>query len=278
MTRTIAELTGRDHHKVAIALGSGLGGAGGAPVGGEPIPYGEIEGMPSSTVVGHEGALYSGEVGGVPVLLFSGRVHLYEGHDARTVTRWVTLAVEAGCDTIVLTNAAGGIRPDLEVGAPYLISDQLNLTGMSPLIGAHDERGPRFPSMVDVYDPELRALERKVDPTLGEGVYAGLLGPAYETPAEVRMLATAGADFVGMSTVLEAMMARYLGARVLGLSLITNLGAGLTDEEPTHEEVARIGALASDRVQELLRRLIPISVTARSPATNSRMRSARFSS
>jgi len=257
MTQTIAELTGRDHHKVAIALGSGLGGAGGAPVGGEPIPYGEIEGMPSSTVVGHEGALYSGEVGGVPVLLFSGRVHLYEGHDARTVTRWVTLAVEAGCDTIVLTNAAGGIRPDLEVGAPYLISDQLNLTGMSPLIGAHDERGPRFPSMVDVYDPELRALARKVDPTLGEGVYAGLLGPAYETPAEVQMLATAGADFVGMSTVLEAMMARYLGARVLGLSLVTNLGAGLTDEEPTHEEVARIGALTSDRVQELLRRLIP---------------------
>lgn len=252
MTQTIAEATGRARHKVAIALGSGLGGPDGLPVGGDPIPYTEITGMPTSTVPGHEGALYAGEVGSVSVLLFSGRVHLYEGHDARTVTRWVSLAVEAGCDTIILTNASGGIRPDLEVGAPYLISDHLNLTGTSPLTGLHDERGPRFPSMVDVYDPRLRALAREVDPKLREGVYAGLLGPAYETPAEVRMLSGLGADFVGMSTVLEAMMARYLGARVLGVSVVTNLAAGLTDEEPTHEEVQRIGKQASVRLQRLL--------------------------
>ena len=257
MTQTIAQATGRERHKVAIALGSGLGGPGGLPVGGDPIPYADITDMPSSTVAGHEGALYSGEIGSVPVLLFSGRVHLYEGHDAQTVTRWVSLAVDAGCDTIILTNASGGIRPDLEVGTPYLISDQLNLTGTSPLTGPHDERGPRFPSMVDVYDPTLRALAREIDPDLDEGVYAGLLGPAYETPAEVRMLATLGGDFVGMSTVLEAMMARYFGARVLGLSLVTNLAAGLTEQEPTHEEVQRIGKQASSRVQALLTELLP---------------------
>ena len=254
---TIATLTGRDRHQVAIALGSGLGGAGGAPVGGDPIPYTEIDSMPPSAVIGHEGALYSGEVGGVPTLLFSGRAHLYEGHDPAIVTRWVGLAAEAGCDTFILTNAAGGVRPTLEVGAPCLISDQLNLTGMSPLVGAHDERGPRFPSMVNLYDADLRDLARSVDPSLQEGVYAGLLGPAYETPAEVGMLATLGADLVGMSTVLEAIMARYLGARVLGISVVTNLAAGLSAEEPSHEEVARIGGLASQRVQRLLTELIP---------------------
>ena len=254
---TIPHLTGRDRHNVAIALGSGLGGKDGAPVGGEPILYGDIDSMPPTAVIGHEGALYSGEVGGVPTLLFSGRSHLYEGHDPAIVTKWVRLAADAGCDTFVLTNAAGAIRPTLEVGAPCLISDQLNLTGTSPLVGAHDGRGPRFPSMVDVYDPALRELARKIDPSLQEGVYAGLLGPAYETPAEVRMLATMGADLVGMSTVLEAMMARYLGARVLGISVVTNLAAGLSEEEPTHEEVTRIGVQASDRIQRLLRDLIP---------------------
>lgn len=254
---TIATLTGRGSHKVAIALGSGLGGGGGAPVGGEAIPYNAIDSMPPSAVIGHEGALYSGEVGGVPTLLFSGRSHLYEGHDPAIVTRWVRLAAEAGCDTFILTNAAGGIRPTLEVGAPCLISDQLNLTGTSPLIGPHDGKGPRFPSMIDLYDPELRDLARSIDPSLPEGVYAGLLGPAYETPAEIRMLATMGADLVGMSTVLEAIMARYLGARVLGLSVVTNLAAGLGDTEPSHEEVARIGASAGRRMQTLLSQLVP---------------------
>lgn len=257
MAATITELTGRPRHKVAVALGSGLGGGQGAPVGGTPIPYAEIEGMPSSAVEGHEGALYSGEVGGVATLLFSGRVHLYEGHDPKTVTHWVRLAVEAGCDTIVLTNAAGALHPRMRVGAPYLIADQLNLTGMSPLTGPHDGRGPRFPSMVDLYDSKLRALAHKIDPELDEGIYAGLIGPAYETPAEVKMLISLGADLVGMSTVLEATMARYLGARVLGLSIATNLAAGLADSDPSHEEVARIGAQAAGRVQNLLSELIP---------------------
>ena len=257
MAATIAELTGRPSHKVAIALGSGLAGHAGEPVGGTPIPYSEIEGMTASTVVGHEGALYSGELGGLPVLHFSGRVHLYEGHDPRTVTRWVELAVDAGCDTIILTNAAGGLHPNMKVGVPYLIADQMNLTGMSPLTGPHDELGPRFPSMVDLYDPALRKLARAIDPTLEEGVYAGLTGPAYETPAEVKMLISLGADLVGMSTVLEAMMARYLGARILGLSIVTNLAAGLSAHEPSHEDVGRIGAQAADRVQSLLTEMIP---------------------
>lgn len=257
MASSIAEVTGRPHHKVAITLGSGLGGDAGAPVGGAPIPYSEIEGMTSSAVEGHEGALYSGEVEGVPVLLFSGRIHLYEGHDPKTVTNWVRLAVDAGCDTIILTNAAGALHPRMHIGVPYLISDQLNLTGMSPLTGPHDGRGPRFPSMVDLYDTKLRELARKVDPELEEGIYAGLIGPAYETPAEVKMLISLGADLVGMSTVLEATMARYLGAKVLGLSVATNLAAGLADSDPSHEEVALIGAQAAGRVQSLLTQLIP---------------------
>lgn len=257
MASTIAELTGRSQHKVAITLGSGLAGGKGAPVGGTPIPYSEIEGLTSSTVEGHEGALYSGEVGGVPVLLFSGRVHLYEGHDPKTVTRWVRLAVEAGCDTIILTNAAGGLHPNMRVGAPYLISDQLNLTGVSPLTGPHDGLGPRFPSMVDLYEEKLRALAREIDPELEEGIYAGLIGPAYETPAEVKMLIALGADLVGMSTVLEATMARYLGARVLGLSVVTNLAAGLEGSDPSHEEVSLVGGKAAGRVQNLLTGLIP---------------------
>lgn len=257
MPATIAELTGRAEHRVAIALGSGLGGTAGALVGGSPIPYSEIDGMPSASVAGHEGALYSDELDGVPVLQFSGRVHLYEGHDPNTVTAWVRLAVEAGCDTIVLTNAAGGLHPNMEVGAPYLIADQLNLTGKSPLTGPHDGRGPRFPSMVDLYDPSLRELAREIDPALEDGIYAGLTGPAYETPAEVKMLIALGADLVGMSTVLEAMMARYLGARVLGLSVVTNLAAGLSEEPPSHEEVARVGAQAAGRVQHLLTELVP---------------------
>lgn len=256
MAATIAELTGRAIHKVAITLGSGLAGDAGAPVGGTPISYPQIEGMIASGIEGHEGALYSGELGGVPVLLFSGRVHLYEGHDPKTVTQWVRLAVEAGCETIILTNAAGGLHPHMDVGVPYLISDQLNLTGMSPLTGPHDGRGPRFPSMVGLYDEKLRALARQIDPSLEEGVYAGLIGPAYETPAEVKMLISLGADLVGMSTVLEAMMARYLGARILGLSVVTNLAAGLRESDPSHEEVARIGAQAAGRVQDLLTRLI----------------------
>ena len=191
--------------------------------------------------------MYAGEVEGTPALVLAGRVHLYEGHPSATVTHAVDEVVAAGCRTIVLTNAAGGIADAFEVGDPVLISDHLNLTGSNPLVG-----GPTFVDLTDVYDAELRALARTVDPSLREGVYAGVTGPAYETPAEVRMLRTLGADLVGMSTVHEAIAAHALGARVLGVSVVTNRAAGL-GAVLDHAEVQRAGAQAADRMEALLR-------------------------
>jgi purine-nucleoside phosphorylase len=242
--------------RVAIVLGSGLSGLAQGLVGATPTPYAEVEGMPRSTVEGHEGALYAGEISGVQALVFAGRVHLYEGRSPAEVVRPIELAIDSGCETVVLTNAAGGIGPELEVGAPCLISDHINLTGRSPLVGPHDGRGPRFPDMAGAYAPELRALARAVDPDLREGVYAGLVGPSYETPAEVRMLAALGADLVGMSTVLEAVMARYLGARVLGISVVTNRAAGLSPGPLTHEEVTEGSRRASARLEDVLRGVV----------------------
>lgn len=251
----IARATGRNDWRVAVVLGSGLGELASALVGGRPIPYGDVDGLVASGIE-HEGALYPGEVAGVPTLAFAGRVHLYEGHPPRAVTGAIEAAVDAGCDTVVLTNAAGGINEELDVGAPALISDHLNLTGHNPLIGPHDERGPRFLDQTVVYDETLRALARDVDPDLKEGVYAGLIGPTYETPAEIRMLRTLGADLVGMSTVLEAIMARYLGARVLGISVVTNLAAGISERPLSHDEVAVAGRNAAARLERLLRGVI----------------------
>lgn len=248
----LARAVGTGGHRVAVVLGSGLSELARSSTRGEAIPYDGIEGMPPSTVSGHEGALYSGTVEGVPALFFAGRVHLYEGYDAAAVTWSVRAVARHGCDTVVLTNAAGGIAPDLEVGAVCLISDHLNLTGTNPLTGPHSGDGPRFPDMSRVYDPELRALASTVDPRLKEGVYAGLVGPSYETPAEVRMLATLGADLVGMSTVLEAIAARSLGLRVLGLSVVTNRAAGLSPEPLNHDEVSAAGRAAAAQLESIL--------------------------
>jgi purine-nucleoside phosphorylase len=253
---TIADLTGRPHHGVAVVLGSGLSALARGLTGAEPIPYEAITEMPVSSVEGHEGALYAGDVEGVAALVFAGRVHLYEGRSAREVVRPVELAVEAGCHTVVLTNAAGAIAMELEVGGVCLLSDHINLTGANPLAGPHDGRGPRFLDLSQVYDPALRAIARSVDPALPEGVYAGLRGPTYETPAEVRMLAAIGADLVGMSTVLEAIYARYLGASVLGLSVVSNRAAGRTSEPLRHEEVTEAGRRASARLAAVLRGVI----------------------
>ncbi|MEA2435315.1 MAG: purine-nucleoside phosphorylase [Actinomycetota bacterium] len=238
---------------VAVALGSGLSGLAASLVGGTPIPYSELDGFPVSAVEGHQGALYTGEIGSSKVLLFAGRVHLYEGYDAKTVTRWVRDAIDAGCQTIVLTNAAGGIRDDLDVGAPCLISDHINLTGTNPLIGPNDDSlGPRFPDMTDAYSPALRKLAREVDPGLKEGVYAGFIGPSYETPAEVQMAKAMGADLVGMSTVLEAIAARHRGAQVLGISVVTNMAAGISKTPLSHDEVATSAKAAAARLEKLL--------------------------
>jgi purine-nucleoside phosphorylase len=241
---------------VAIVLGSGLSSLARSLVGGDPIPYGEIEGMPLSAIEGHEGALYAAEVSGVPVAAFAGRVHMYEGHSPQIATHAIQQVVEEGCRTVILTNAAGGIDKDLEVGAPCLISDHLNLTGTNPLIGPHDNRGPRFLDLSEVYDKKLRVLAHSVDGDLNEGVYAGLIGPTYETPAEVRMLRTLGASLVGMSTVLEAIAAHYLGARVLGISVVTNLAAGVSPQPLSHDEVAEVGRRAASRLERLLRGVI----------------------
>jgi purine-nucleoside phosphorylase len=235
---------------VAIVLGSGLAPVARSLTGAEPIPYSSIEGWPRTRVPGHEGAVYAGEIAGTPSLVLAGRVHLYEGHPSSVVTHAVDEVVAAGCRVVVLTNAAGGIDESFEVGEPVLISDHLNLTGSNPLIGA-----PSFVDMTHVYDPELRELARRVDPSLKEGVYAGVTGPAYETPAEIRMLAALGADLVGMSTVHEAIAARALGARVLGISVVTNRAARL-GTALDHAEVQRAGAGAAARVEALLRGVV----------------------
>jgi purine-nucleoside phosphorylase len=255
--RAVAEAAGQSHFRVAVILGSGLSSLAASLAGGEPIPYSGLPGMPVSTVEGHEGALYASEIGGVSTLAFAGRVHLYEGRSEAEVTFAVRLAAELGCKVIVLTNAAGGINPELPVGAPSLISDHLNLTGTNPLVGPNDDAiGPRFLDLTEVYDAELRALASSVDSELGSGVYAGLVGPTYETPAEVRMLMAMGADLVGMSTVLEAIVARYLGLRVLGISVVTNPAAGLAPEPLSHDEVAAAGLRASARLERLLRGVV----------------------
>lgn len=256
---TITSLTGRRDWRAAVVLGSGLSGLAEELTSAQPIPYAAIDGLPQATVTGHAGALYAGDVAGTPTLIFAGRLHLYEGHDARTVVAPVRLALDAGCEVVVLTNAAGAIDPALEVGAPCLIRDHLNLTGTNPLIGRNDDDlGPRFPDQSDVYSRQLRELARRVDPGLSEAVYAGLTGPAYETPAEVAMLRTLGAQLVGMSTVNEAIYANWRGAAVLGVSVVSNLAAGISGERLSHEEVTAAGERAAARLRALLKGVLAL--------------------
>jgi len=253
---TLAERTGHERHDVAVVLGSGwtpvLDALGAADA---EIAYGDLHGFPPPTVAGHAGTVRSVAVGGRRALVLSGRAHLYEGHPVATVVHAVRTSVFAGCGVVVLTNAAGGLRAELAVGGPVLISDQLNLTGANPLLGPPppDSVPGRFCDMTDAYSPRLRAIAREVDPSLPEGVYAGVLGPSYETPAEIRMFQALGADLVGMSTVLETIAARHLGAEVLGIALVTNLAAGLQGAPLAHGEVLEAGAAAADRVGTLVR-------------------------
>lgn len=210
----------------------------------------DVPGFAPPRAAGHVGQLLSVPVGGQRVLLLAGRIHAYEGHDLRHVVHPVRTACAAGAHTVVLTNAAGGLRPDMQVGQPVLISDHLNLTARSPLVGA------QFVDLTDAYSPRLRQLARQCDPELTDGVYAGLPGPHYETPAEIRMLQTLGADLVGMSTVHETIAARAAGAEVLGVSLVTNLAAGITGEPLSHAEVLAAGAASAARMGALLASLI----------------------
>jgi len=261
----LAQLTGQAGHDVAVVLGSGWAPAADALTAGQPgadaveVPLAGLGHFAPPTVPGHAALARSTGVGGLRVLVFLGRTHLYEGHPVATVVHGVRTAVAAGCKVIVLTNAAGGIREGLAVGEPVLVSDHLNLTGRSPLTGAPPPPGyaSRFTDLTDLYSERLRVLARSVDAGLAEGVYAALPGPHFETPAEIRMLRTLGADLVGMSTVLEAIAARHLGAEVMAISLVSNLAAGMTGEPLDHLEVVAAGKAAAARIGGLLAAILP---------------------
>ncbi|HEX2575834.1 MAG TPA: purine-nucleoside phosphorylase [Aquihabitans sp.] len=250
----LAAATGVERHDVAVVLGSGWKPA--ADRMGEVVaelPIAELGGFPDASVVGHGSTVRSIRNGDRRVLAFMGRVHLYEGHHPNVVAHGVRTAVRAGCRAVVLTNAAGGLRTGMRAGQPVLIADHVNLTGRTPLLGPNDDRlGPRFPDMGTAYTPRLRELARSVDPDLEEAVYGGFLGPTYETPAEVRMARTLGAELVGMSTVLEVIAAAHAGAEVLAVSLVTNLAAGITDEVLDHTDVLAVAAASAERMGGLI--------------------------
>lgn len=254
----LAEATGVQRHDLAVVLGSGWKPA--ADRMGEVVaelPMTDLGGFPEASVQGHGTTVRSIANGDRRILAFMGRVHLYEGHHPNVVAHGVRTAVRAGCGAIVLTNAAGGLRPGMRPGQPVLIADHINLTGRTPLLGPNDDRlGPRFPDMSTAYSPRLRALARSVDPELEEAVYGGFLGPTYETPAEVRMAATLGAELVGMSTVVESIAAAHAGAELLAVSLVTNLAAGLSDEVLEHEAVLAVAAESADRMGGLIAQIV----------------------
>lgn len=248
----LARRTGVPRHDVVMVLGSGWSPA----VDGlgrtvAQLPVTDLPGFAPPAAEGHPGLLRSLDVGGVAVLALLGRTHLYEGHGVEAVAHGVRTAAAAGCHTVLLTNACGGLRPGMSVGDPVLIADHLNLSGTSPLVG------PRFVDLTDLYSPRLRALVRDLDPSIGEGVYAMFRGPQFETPAEVRMAGVLGADMVGMSTALEAIAARAEGCEVLGLSLVTNLAAGL-GPPLDHQEVLATGRAAATRMGRLFAGLVPL--------------------
>ena len=241
---------------IGLILGSGLGGLARTIDESVRIPFREIPGFPDATVAGHDGALIVGRLGGRQVAALSGRFHMYEGHSAALAAFPVRVFRALGCRDLFVSNAAGGISPKLAVGDLMMICDHLNLMGANPLVGPPAGDEVRFPDMTDAYDPGLRRILRTTAEKLGmplrEGVYAGLLGPSYETPAEVKMLRTFGADAVGMSTVPEVIVARALGMRVAGVSCITNAAAGVTGAALTHAEVLQ----TTQRVSAAFERLV----------------------
>jgi purine-nucleoside phosphorylase len=246
--------------RVGIILGSGLGGIASAIEQPTRIPYRDVPGFPGATVEGHAGELIAGTLGGAPVVALSGRFHMYEGHDATLAGFPARVLHALGATTLVVSNAAGGARATLEPGTLMLITDHVNFMFRNPLIGALEEGDMRFPDMSEPYDAELRALAHRVAKeqrvALAEGVYFGLLGPSYETRAEVTMLARLGADAVGMSTVPEVIVARALGMRVLGFSCVTNLACGLAAAPITHEEVLETTARVAASLQQLVRGIV----------------------
>ena len=248
---------------VGVVLGSGLGAFADAVEEPIEIPYEEIPGWPLSTAIGHAGVLVVGRFGGAAVAVLKGRAHLYEGHPADRVVFGVRVLGRLGVRSLVLTNACGAIDPAVPPGRLVAVSDHLNLQGTSPLVGPNDDSlGPRFPDLTDAYDPDYRRLAHdaatRLGLELGDGVYAAWLGPAFETPAEIRMMRALGADLVGMSTVPEVLAARHMGIRCLALSCVTNAAAGVLPEPIDHEQVLAVGQRASGDLIALLREVVPL--------------------
>jgi purine-nucleoside phosphorylase len=260
----VARATGRETHQIAVVLGSGLSDYAASLPGAVEVPYADIPGFPVPRVEGHAGSLFSAGIGadGEAALLFAGRVHTYEGWEMDDVVFGVRTAAVAGCHTVLLTNAAGGVGTELAPGDLVAIRDHINFTGRNPLLGTNDERfGPRFPDMTHTYRPEVRAVIRTTAEDQGleykDGVYAWFLGPTYETPAEVQMARRLGADLVGMSTVPEAIALNHMGVRVGGISLVTNLAAGISATPLSHQEVTETAAEARQRFARLVDALLP---------------------
>ncbi|MFL5675381.1 MAG: purine-nucleoside phosphorylase [Chloroflexota bacterium] len=247
--------------EVGIVLGSGLGGLADDLEDGIAIPFEDLPGWPAATAPGHVGRLLLGTLAGRPVVMLQGRFHMYEGNDPGLVIQPVLLFKALGARIVVLTNAAGGLDPTFGPGTLMIMRDHINLTGRSPLIGPNaDELGERFPDLVDAWSPRLRTALHAAAAAEGidveEGIYVGLIGPTYETPAEVRWLAGLGAHAVGMSTVLECIAGRWVGLEVCGVSLVTNAGAGYTGEPLTHEEVLESGKESGPRLARVIRRFV----------------------
>jgi len=260
--RAAAEQLDVDAPEVAVVLGSGLGGVADRLSQPRAVPYASLPGFPETTVAGHPGRLVGGKLAGREVVLLCGRVHGYEGYPASEVGFGVRVVAALGVRTLIVTNAAGGVDPAMQPGEIVAISDHINLTSASPLSGPNDERlGPRFVDMTDAYDPILRAVAAAAAPDalgrpLREAIYAGMAGPAYETPAEVRLLRTLGAGLVGMSTVHEVITARHAGLAVLGLSLVANPAAGVNPGPLRHEDVTRAAAAGADALGRIVTAIV----------------------
>jgi purine-nucleoside phosphorylase len=248
--------------RIAVVLGSGLGAFADELSDSVEVPYSEIPGWPRSTAIGHAGKLVCGKIGSLEVAVMAGRVHLYEGYTPAQVTFGVRVLGSLGVRAIVFTNAAGGVNLGLQRGGLVLVSDHINLQGSNPLVGPNDDTfGPRFPDMSEAYPAALRAVAHEVADELGigltEGVYAAVLGPSYETPAEIRYLRTIGADLVGMSTAPEAIVANHMGMRVLGISCVTNMAAGVLPQRIDHAEVLETGEAVRGTLVKFLKALLP---------------------
>jgi purine-nucleoside phosphorylase len=247
---------------IGLVLGSGLGAFADELTGRTDIPYADIPGWPHSTAVGHAGKLIIGKLGALDVAVMAGRAHLYEGYSMQQVTYGVRVLHAIGARAMVFTNAAGGINLALERGGLVLIADHINLQGANPLVGPNDDSlGPRFPDMSEAYSRAYRNAAKRVAAELcipiTEGVYAAMLGPSYETPAEIRYLRAIGADVVGMSTVPEVIVANHMGMKVLGISCVTNMAAGILPQKINHEEVLETGAMVRDTLVKFLKALLP---------------------